>query len=94
MIYFYNHNEMTVMDRKSGKTVHKKYIIGDKPYFLLDTQSNIVQVNRSSKRFSVFNIDMDYSIETVFDDCYSGVYATFDNHLALVNTDKKFLVYV
>ena len=60
LIYFYNHAEMTIMDRVKGKVVHKKQIIsGDKPYFLLDTQGNIVQVNKLSKKVSVFNFDVE-----------------------------------
>lgn len=95
LIYFYNHAEMTIMDRVKGKVVHKKQIIsGDKPYFLLDTQGNIVQVNKLSKKVSVFNFDVEFSIENNYDDCYDGVFSTHDGHLALVNGHKKFLVLI
>jgi hypothetical protein len=95
LIYFYNHAEMTIMDRIKGKVVHKKQIMsGDKPYFILDTQGNIIQVNKLSKKVSVFNFDVEFSIENNYDDCYDGVFSTCDGHLALVNGQKKFLVLI
>jgi hypothetical protein len=82
------------MERLTGQVVHKIPIKGDKPYYLLDNQSNIVQVNKTSKRVRIFNIEMEFSIETIYDDCFDGVYATVDNYLALVNGAKKFVVFV
>ena len=94
LIYFFNHQEMTIMDRINGNVVHKKTIVGDKPYFMLDIQSNIIQVNKLSKRILIFNVENEFLIENTYDNHFSAVFATTDHNLAFIDERKKYLVMI
>jgi hypothetical protein len=94
LIYFFNHQEMIIMNRLNGIIVHKRPVYGDKPYFILDSQSNIIQVNKLSKRICIFNIENEFSIENTYKNCFSAVFATRDQNLAFIDERKKYLVMV
>jgi hypothetical protein len=93
-LYFFNRDKMTIMCRLSGLIKTQVSISGDKPYFLLDTQFNIIQVNSLSKRIAVINYDFDYSVHNIFSDNLENLYLTADNNLAFVDKNKENVFFV
>jgi hypothetical protein len=93
-LYLFNVDKMTIMCRLSGLITTQVKISGDMPYFLLDTQSNIIQVNSLSKRIAVINYDFDYSVHNVFSDNLEDLYLTADNNLAFVDRNKEKVFFV
>jgi hypothetical protein len=93
-IYFFSMTKMSIMRRLTGEVKTEVPISGDTPYFLLDAQSNIIQVNTVSKRIAVTNYEFDYSILNYFSDNLEDVYLTADNNLAFVDKNKEKVLFI
>jgi hypothetical protein len=93
-IYFYNVNKMSIMSRKSGEIVKSMALDGSWPYFLFDSQSNIIQVNKLSKKLTLFNTNLEVLNKTTYDASLSQVYVTKDNQIAFVDSEKKYVIFI
>ena len=83
-IYFYNVNKMSIMSRKSGEIVKSMALDGSRPYFLMDSQSTIIQVNKLSKKLTLFNTNLEVLNKTTYDETLGQVYVTKDNQHLLI----------
>lgn len=99
-VYFYNHVEMSVMCRESGDLVERQPIIsGDKPYFMLDSQHNVIRVNKASRRVCLFSIKHDFVIEAEFTDDFDAVCLTQEKEsdrdaMVFINNSKRVLKFI
>ncbi|CAF0717126.1 unnamed protein product [Brachionus calyciflorus] len=93
-IYFFNRNQMVIMDRKTGLVSRSVESNGDPAYFILDPQNNIIKVNSLCKRISLFNYEHDISITNRYSDCFDDVFLTVDNYLVFVDKNKEFVNFV
>lgn len=76
-VYLYNQNEMNVLCRDTGASVERRPITtGDKPFFMLDSQHNVVQINKPSRRATLFSIKHDFKIEAEFTDAFDTICLT------------------
>jgi hypothetical protein len=93
-VYICNFNKMSIMSRKSGEIVNSMALLGSRPYFLLDSQSNIIQVNNLSKKLTLYNTDLEVLNKTTYDDTLDNVYVTKDNQIAFVDLEKKYVIFI
>jgi hypothetical protein len=93
-IYFYSLNKMTIMCRHTGVVKKELPVSGDTPNFLLDNQSNIIQVHSVSKRISITNYEHEYSIHNTFDDNLEDVFITAENNLVFVDKNKDKVLFI
>ena len=91
---FYNVKEMSIMSRKSGEIVKSMALDGSRPYFLLDSQSTIIQVNKLSKKLTLFNTNLEVLNKTTYDETLGQVYVTKDNQIAFVDSEKKYVIFI
>ena len=89
-----NFNKMSIMSRKSGEIVNSMALLGSRPYFLLDSQSNIIQVNNLSKKLTLYNRDLDVLNKATYDDTLDKDYVAKDNQIAFVDLEKKFVIFI
>ena len=93
-IYLCNFNKMSIMSRQTGKIVRSLNLIGNRPYFLLDLQSNVIQVNTLGKKIALYNSDLELLIESIYEDHLDTIYITKENKLAFVDVEKKSIIYI
>ena len=82
------------MTRDEGKIIKQLDLDGHRPYFLLDMQANIIQVDTLSKKITLLNSNLDVLIENVYLDVLDNVYITNENKLAFIDSDKKYVLFV
>ena len=94
--YFYmsNYNKVSMMCRVTGKEVKKIELGGFRPYFMIDLQENILQVNTLEKRLAIYNSDFEFLAESTYDDEYDCVHVNPRNKLVFLGLEKKNLVVV
>ena len=93
-IYLCNFNKMFLMSRQTGRVVKSLNLIGNRPYFILDLQSNILQVNNIAKKITLYNSELEFLIENIYSDLLDTVHVTKENKLAFVDMEKKYIIYV
>lgn len=89
--YFYmnNCNKVSILDRASGKEVKKIELKGYRPYFMMDMQQNIIEVNILEKRIAIYTSFLDILAESIYNDEYEYVYVTPANNLMFLDVEKK-----
>ena len=89
--YFYmnNCNKVSILDRASGKEVKKIELKGYRPYFMMDMQQNIIEVNILEKRIAIYTSFLDILAENIYNDEYEYVYVTPANNLMFLDVEKK-----
>jgi hypothetical protein len=93
-LYMSNYNKVSIMNRLTGKEVKKIDLCGFRPYFLMDLQNNILQVNTLEKRLAIYNSELELLAENVYDDEYDCVHINPENKLVFLGTEKKSLIVV
>ena len=93
-IYFQNLSRMIIMCRQKGEIKTESLINGDSPYFLLDSQNNILRINNISKRIALINYEFGYDLQNVYSDYLDEVCLTADNNLAFVDKYKESVLFI
>ena len=93
-IYFSNFSKMCIMSRKTGLIEKCMSLRGDRPYFLLDSQQNIIQVNPQAKKIALYNQDFEFLISNTYGDALDVVQINKENQLAFVDMEKKTLIFI
>jgi hypothetical protein len=93
-IYLCNFNNMTIMSRKTGQIEKGLTLFGNRPYFLLDAESNIIKVNNLGKKINLYNKNLDILIKTKYWDTLDIVYLTKDNEIAFVDSEKNNVIFI
>jgi hypothetical protein len=93
-IYLCNFNKMSIMSRQTGNIVRSLNLIGNRPFFLLDVQDNIIQVNPLGKKLTLYNSDLELLNESMYTDSLDTCHVTKENKLAFVDVEKKYIIYV
>ena len=93
-IYLCNYNKMTIMCRQTGKIVKSMNLLGNRPYFMLDAQENIIQVNTLGKKITLFNSNLDFLVESLYSDDLDIVLVTKENKLAFVDVQKLYIIFI
>ena len=93
-IYLCNYNKVFIMCRNTGLVVKCMELSGNRPYFLLDKQNNIILVDKLDKRVQLLNSNLESLIENIYSDDLDSVFLLQNNRLALVDTEKKYVVFV
>ena len=65
-----------------------------RPYFILDAQNNIIQVNTLGKKVTLYNSDLELLNESIYDDHLDTIHITKENKLAFVDVEKKYVIYI
>ena len=82
------------MSRQTGKIVRSINLIGNRPYFIVDAQNNIIQVNTLGKKVTLYNSDLELLTESIYDDQLDTIHITKENKLAFVDVEKKYVIYI
>ena len=93
-IYLYNYNKVIVMDRQTGHIAKQFPTVSTRPYYMLDAQGNVIQVDTLEKKLTVFNAEFEFLCENVYNDEFEHVSVTKDNVLVFNETEKAYLVFV
>lgn len=93
-IYLWNYHKVFIMCRKSGIIVKSMKLHGSRPYFLLDSQKNIIQINNLAKRISLYSHDFELIIENIYSDNLDNVYLNRNDQMIFVDMEKKMVVYI
>ena len=82
------------MSRQTGRIVRSINLIGNRPYFIVDAQNNIIQVNTLGKKVTLYNSDLELLTESIYDDHLDTIHITKENKLAFVDVEKKYVIYI
>jgi hypothetical protein len=82
------------MCRKKGIIVKSMDLHGSRPYFLLDSQKNIIQVNSQAKKIALYNQDFELLIENVYSDNLDTVHINKQGQMAFADMEKKMIIYI
>jgi hypothetical protein len=95
-LYISNSNKVAVLDRLTGRELKKVELKGYRPYFIMDLQHNILEVNILEKRIGIYNSNLEFLGENVYNDEYEYVLVshTPDNHLLFLDLEKKKLALI
>ena len=93
-IYLGNYNYVYMLNRKSGKEVKKLELSGHRPNLFLDAQGNVIRVNTLEKRITIFNSELEFLVENLYNDDFVCVHVNRENKLHFLDHDKKNLVIV
>ena len=93
-VYLCNYNKVFIMCRKTGMLLKSLCLHGSRPYFLLDSQNNIIVVNSLAKKIALYNNDLEMVIESVYNDNLDTVHINKHDQMAFVDMEKKTVVYI
>ena len=93
-VYLSNYNNVYVLCRNTGKELRKMELSGYRPYFMMDTQGNVLLVNSLDKRIAIFSSELEFLAESFFNDELDCVHVNHKNKLHFVDTEKKSIIVI
>jgi hypothetical protein len=94
LIFLWNYKRVFTMSRKTGEVIKSLDLHGARPYFLLDKQNNIIQVNSLAKKISLYNHDLELIIENIYTETLDNVYINKYDQMIFVDMEKKLIIYI
>jgi len=93
-LYMSNFNKVSILDRVNGNEVKRLELRGFRPYFMMDMQKNIIEVNILEKRIGIYTSDLVFLSESIYSDEYEYVHVTPNNNLMFLDIEKKNLALI
>lgn len=93
-IYFFNSKKMFIMSRKLGIILNSIDKINEKSYFILDSQSNVIELNTHSNKIKLFNFENEILVESSYDLNFDDAFLIEDKYFVFVNKQKETLMIV
>jgi hypothetical protein len=87
-IYFYSKKSMSIMSRKSGLILKSILKTNEKSFFILDSQSNIIEINVFSSNIILHNLKLDIKIDSFYDNNFDSVSLIENQYFAFVSLNK------
>lgn len=93
-IYFYNKKSMTVVCKQTGCVLKQLEKSNEKSFFVLDSQSNVIEVNTHANFIRLHNFHIDMSVCSTYDTNYENVCFVDDQHFVFVHSNKENILFV
>jgi hypothetical protein len=93
-LYMSNHNMVAVLDRATGKELKKAELKGYRPYFIMDLQQNVLEINILEKRIGIYNSTLEFLGENVYNEEYEYVLVSPANNLIFIDLERKKLALI
>lgn len=93
-IYFYTKKTMTIMCKKTGSILNSFEKSNEKSFFLLDSQSNVIEINTYGNYIKMHNFHVDMNVNSTYDVNYENVCLIEDQYFAFVSANKENIVVV
>ena len=91
-MYLFNYNKVFIVNRETGLEAKKIDLSGFRPYFMLDMQNNILQVNTLEKRITLYDSELVFLAEGTYSDHFEFVHVSSKNNLIFLEQEKTNLV--
>ncbi len=88
-IFFYNKKSMTVMCKKNGCVLNSFEKSNERSFFILDSQSNVIEINTYGNRVKLHNFHVNMSVDSTYDINYENVCLIEDQYFAFVYSNKE-----
>ena len=76
------------MSRKSGLILKSILKTNEKSFFILDSQSNIIEINVFSSNIILHNLKLDIKIDSFYDNNFDSVSLIENQYFAFVSLNK------
>jgi hypothetical protein len=93
-VYLSNFNKITIISRHTGNKLRSINLIERHPYFILDSQNNIIQVCTHEGKIKLYNSDLEFLNESLYENEFDTVEMTNKNELAFVDLKNNSITYV
>jgi hypothetical protein len=93
-IYFYTKNYMAVMSRTTGFVWKQIEKINEKSVFILDSQSNVIEMYVVGNRVRFHSFHLDITVDSVYDPNFDSVHLVEDQYFAFVSTNKDSVTFI
>ena len=93
-IYFYTKKYMAIMCRTKGTVWKQIDKMNEKSVFILDSQSNVIEIYVLGNRVRFHNFHLDITVDSVYDPNFDSVNLVEDQYLAFVSTNKDTVTFI
>ena len=93
-IYFYTKKYMAIMCRTTGTISKQIKKINEKSVFILDSQSNIIEIYEAGNRVRFHNFYLEVTVDSVYDPNFDSVSLVEDQYFAFVSISKEIVTFI
>jgi len=94
IIFFFTKKAITFMCKKTGMILKKAEKSNENSFFLLDFQSNMIEIDTYGNSIKLYNSQVDMNANSTYDVNYDKVCIIEDQYFAFVSADKQNIVIV
>lgn len=84
-VYLYDKKSMTLMSRHTGRVEKLVGKMNEKSYFVLDSQSNVIEINPKANHIRLHNFHLDLIVDSMYEEAFEYVHLIEDQYLAFVS---------
>ena len=93
-IYFFTKKYMAIMCRTTGTIMKQIEKINEKSVFILDSQSNVIEIYVTGNRVRFHSFHLDITVDSVYESNFDSVSLVENQYFAFVSTSKDTVTFI